>query len=484
MGQSRAVTSTDGSSIETDYLVVGAGAVGMAFVDALIEDPEVDVVMVDRRPAPGGHWLDTYPFVQLHQPSANYGVSSTPLGHDRIDDGGLNEGFYELAGGAEICGYFDGVLRHRLLPSGRVRFLSMTEHLGDRRLRSLLTGQETAVTVRRRVVDATYLASRVPATEPPPFEVAEGVRCIPVGELVRVDRPPAGVVIIGGGKTATDAGTWLLEQGTPPEAITWIRPRDAWFMNRRNFQPGAGAMDTFEGVVLELEALAASDTIDDAFERLEEAGVMLRLDPAVWPAMARGATVTLAEMEGLRTITDIVRLGHVQRIEPDQIVLEQGTVPTSPDHVHVHCAARGLPRSLPRPIFADDTITLQCISRMHPTFSAALTGFLETTDRSTEEKNRLLPPNPYSDTALDFLRAILMGLSAEMLWGQEPDVQAWVDGSRLNVLTGLASTDDPTRLRELQTRFLTAAFPAQDKLRALLAVATPAEQELVFEGPA
>ena len=70
------------------------------------------------------------------------------------------------------------------------------------------------MTVRRRVVDATYLSARVPATDPPPFEVADGVRCIPVGELVAVDEPPAGFVIIGAGKTAMDACTWLLEQGT------------------------------------------------------------------------------------------------------------------------------------------------------------------------------------------------------------------------------------------------------------------------------
>jgi cation diffusion facilitator CzcD-associated flavoprotein CzcO len=55
--------------LETDYLVVGAGAMGMAFVDAVIDDPEADVIMVDRRPGPGGHWLDAYPFVQVHQPS-------------------------------------------------------------------------------------------------------------------------------------------------------------------------------------------------------------------------------------------------------------------------------------------------------------------------------------------------------------------------------------------------------------------------------
>ncbi len=33
--------------IETDYLVVGAGAAGMAFVDALIAECDADVLMVD-----------------------------------------------------------------------------------------------------------------------------------------------------------------------------------------------------------------------------------------------------------------------------------------------------------------------------------------------------------------------------------------------------------------------------------------------------
>ena len=38
--------------IETDYLVVGAGAAGIAFVDALIAASDADVVMVDRRHGP------------------------------------------------------------------------------------------------------------------------------------------------------------------------------------------------------------------------------------------------------------------------------------------------------------------------------------------------------------------------------------------------------------------------------------------------
>ncbi len=48
-------------TLDTDYLVIGAGAAGMAFTDALIADYGADVVMVDRRHAPGGHWNDATP---------------------------------------------------------------------------------------------------------------------------------------------------------------------------------------------------------------------------------------------------------------------------------------------------------------------------------------------------------------------------------------------------------------------------------------
>src|SRR5271154_1752852 len=126
------------AEIETDYLVVGAGALGMGFVDTLIEHSDAQVVMIDRRHRPGGHWLDSYPFVQLHQPSMNYGVDSTPLGHDRVEPGGRDAGFYERATGTEICRYYDEIMRDRLLASGRVRFLPMCDYLGDRRLRSRL----------------------------------------------------------------------------------------------------------------------------------------------------------------------------------------------------------------------------------------------------------------------------------------------------------------------------------------------------------
>ena len=57
---------------ETDSLVKGCGAMGMAFVDTLLQETDAHVTIVDPRPGPGGHWNDAYPFVRLHQPSILY----------------------------------------------------------------------------------------------------------------------------------------------------------------------------------------------------------------------------------------------------------------------------------------------------------------------------------------------------------------------------------------------------------------------------
>lgn len=61
--------------MHADYLVVGAGAVGLAFADTIATESDATVVIVDRAEAPpGGHWTTAYPpFVRLHQPAAYYG---------------------------------------------------------------------------------------------------------------------------------------------------------------------------------------------------------------------------------------------------------------------------------------------------------------------------------------------------------------------------------------------------------------------------
>src|SRR5438128_9850760 len=118
-------------SLQTDYLVVGAGAMGMAFADTLIDHADVHVTLVDRRHAASGHWLDAYPFVQLHQASLFYGVASTVLGTGAVQPHGPESGLHERARRSEIQHYYDQILHRRFVGSGRVTFLGGSEHHTD-----------------------------------------------------------------------------------------------------------------------------------------------------------------------------------------------------------------------------------------------------------------------------------------------------------------------------------------------------------------
>ena len=48
------------TELETDYLIVGSGAMGMAFADTLLVETKADMVIVDRHAKPGGHWNVSY----------------------------------------------------------------------------------------------------------------------------------------------------------------------------------------------------------------------------------------------------------------------------------------------------------------------------------------------------------------------------------------------------------------------------------------
>src|SRR3954464_12679817 len=118
-------------TLDTDHLVVGAGAMGMAFTDALIDHADVHVTIVDRRHAPGGHWLDADPFVQLHRASLFYGVASTVLGTGTVQSSGPEAGLQQRARVAEIRAYYDRILYDRFVGSGRVTCLAGSEYRAD-----------------------------------------------------------------------------------------------------------------------------------------------------------------------------------------------------------------------------------------------------------------------------------------------------------------------------------------------------------------
>lgn len=446
--------------IETDYLVVGAGASGMAFTDTLIANSDADVVLVDRRHRPGGHWLDAYPFVRLHMPSANYGVASRPLGHDRIDDFGPNAGFYERAGAAEICDHFGRALDEVLLRSGRVRFLGQTEFRGEEggrhQLVSLLTGAETTIRVRKRLVDATYVESSIPSRHTPGFEVGAGVRFIPPNGLVDLDRPAADVTVIGAGKTAMDTCTWLLDAGVDPERIRWIRPRDAWLFERSLQQPLGLVAQYMQMQAHWVEAAAEAVDGADFAHRLEERGVFVRIDSAVEPDLFRGATISLGEVESLRTIHRVVRKGKVRRLDHDRIWLDGGEEPAAPGEVFIDCTAAGVRATAARPVFEPARITLEYLSVGIVPWGAATAAAVETSrDYDDAAKNRLCPPVVFSGSIKDVLGLAYSAMSGQVARFREPHLLAWNESCRLNPARGAADHFDDSRVSEAFASIMT-----------------------------
>src|SRR5688572_6372891 len=311
---------------------------GMAFTDALVDHADVHVTLVDRRHAAGGHWLQAYPFVQLHQASVFYGVASTVLGTGEQQRSGPEAGLQERARQSEIQAYFDHVLHRRFLTSGRVDFLGASEyHEEDGRhlVTSLVSGETTTVDVRRRVVDATYLSPTIPATTPPPFATTDDAPVVPVNELARLDRTPTSYVVIGSGKTATDGIVWLLRNGVDPDRIAWVRPRDPWMLNRAAVQPDPAV--AFGLAADTMEAAASAESLDDLFLRLEAAEVMLRVDRTVLPTMAKTPTLARWELDLLRSIERVVRLGHVRRATASELTFDDGTLPLERGSLVVHC---------------------------------------------------------------------------------------------------------------------------------------------------
>lgn len=460
----------------TDYLVIGAGASGLAFADALVAEADVEVTVIDRRGSVGGHWADAYPFVRLHTPSAFYGVNSRPLGRDRLDVAGENAGFYERATGGEILEYFSDAAG-RLTQTGRAHVLTSHEHLGrgsdGERVRDLRSGAIHEVAVRRKVVDARYLEASIPATHAPQFEVAANARLIPINDLPAAARSDCSYAVLGSGKTAVDACVWLLDNGVEPDRIRWIRPRDAWFYDRKHFQPMDQVGMIIEGIALEAEASANAANIGDLFDRLEASGRFVRIDTA-WPAtMFRGTMLSAPELAALRQIRDVVRLGRVHRIEGDRTVLERGEIDTPGDVVHVDCTALGLNNAPATPVFQDGRIVLQQVRHLSPCLNAALIGFVEAHRQNDVDKNRLCPPNSYPTSTQDWPRMMSRTWRTEGRWLSEPDVSAWVSASRLNLLRGLSDRmADPT-VQEAVARFVSNVRPATERLTELERPNTP-----------
>ncbi len=472
-------STTNNSPSQVDYLVIGAGAAAMAFVDTLLsENADATVLMVDCYHRPGGHWNTAYPFVRVHQPSAYYGVASRELSSGGKDLAGINAGMDSLATGAEVLAHFEQVMRHRFLPSGRVRWMPMCEVLRDNAqqpsvysIRSLTNGEVRTIHARK-VVDATHAQTAVPSTHPPKYSVALGVKCIPLNDLPKIKQPYANYTVVGAGKTGMDAVLWLLENSVPPSRIRWIMPRDAWFINRANLQTG---LDNFErsigASIGNFDAIIEAATVADLFTRLEANALLLRLDPEVKPTAYHCAVVSPRELTQMRRVSDVVRLGRVQAIEPTRLVLDQGTLAADPNTLYIDCSASAIVRHPKLPVFDGERINLLFVRFCQPLFSAAVIAYVESHVADIAEKNALCKPVLAPELPIDWLHMWLASLTNGGRWQQHAGLAAWLTTCRLNSLTVLSrgvTVEDAPRMALLQQVRAKGGL-ATAKLQVLLA---------------
>jgi hypothetical protein len=226
-----------------------------------------------------------------------------------------------------------------------------------------------------------------------------------------------------------------------PDRIVWIRPRDPWMLDRAVVQP-----DPVVALGLVTNTLASAidaRSPDELFLRLEAAGVMLRIDPDVVPTMAKTPTLGRWELDLLRTIERVVRLGHIRHVNRHEIVLAEGSIPLAPGALVVHCAASGLAYPPLIPLWSADKIRLQTFRVGFPCFCAALAGYVEATRDDDRERNRLCPPNTLPDHPSNWAEMIVRGTLATRAYGAEPDIAAWANQCALN-----PARLDPSRVGE------------------------------------
>ena len=182
---------------QCDYLVVGGGATGMAFVDTLLKhsSSETSVVLIDKHgEGPGGQWQDSYNFVRLHQPSSMYGVESEKL---EPNEDGISS--THRATREEIIEYYDRVVKkleagHDFHYLGGMEFdfsqlSNSNDNDGDSingKVYVLCDNQakKSKIRVSKRLVDARYLQPDLPVFIPPKFSFdPSAIQCASVNEM-------------------------------------------------------------------------------------------------------------------------------------------------------------------------------------------------------------------------------------------------------------------------------------------------------------
>ena len=262
-----------------DLCIVGAGLAGMnaLAVASRYLGRHQRVILIDRRERPGGMWVDTYPYVRLHQPHAMFTAGDIPwtLGRDR--------GY--LATQPEVLDHFEhclDVIRERVTVDEMFGWELESYEETDGRVRLVCRAADG----RRRVIATPRLikAGGFAVTPNPPLRVdSTQVRSVSpnfcdvrTGEINASDAP---VWVIGGGKTGMDTAHALIT-ADPGREVNMVAGSGTFFLNRdRSFPPGLRRW--WSGTMASASGAQMMKHFDGTNE--SEAGRWFRDAYATWP---------------------------------------------------------------------------------------------------------------------------------------------------------------------------------------------------------
>ena len=161
------------------------------------------------------------------------------------------------------------------------------------------------------------------------------------------------------------------------------------------------------------------------------------------------ATIAPGEVEVLRRIEHVIRLGRVQRLEADHMVLANGRVAGGARHaVHRLHRVGGASRGRCSRSSRATRIVLQLVRLPQPAFSAALIAYVEAHYDGDKAKNALCGTVPFPHTLDDYPRATLVNMWNQFQWGQDKALRQWIRDSRLDGFGKLMTERRPRGRRQ------------------------------------
>lgn len=180
------------------------------------------------------------------------------------------------------------------------------------------------------------------------------------------------------------------------------------------------------------------------WDKLVDAEYMFRLSDDVRPTLFRCATATRKEIEAVRRIRDVIRLGHVQVVGANGMTLDRGEHTLAGEVLYINATANGLARLPGRPVFEPGRITLQPVVFCQQVYSASFIAHIEARFGDDDiAKNELTNPVSHPELESDFLRCYLDNFRSELLWAANSEIVQWRQDARLSGLTTRVGTPLP-----------------------------------------